>query len=51
MRCVHGDTDHEVPDEGGAYCEERGVTLLWHGPPITPDDLTPAAPVPAEPEE
>jgi hypothetical protein len=35
--------DHEFPDEDdtGARCEEHGVTLLWHGPPITPEDLIP----------
>lgn len=33
--------DHEFPDEDddGAHCEEHGVTLLFHGPPITPEDL------------
>ncbi|GAA2957388.1 hypothetical protein [Streptomyces enissocaesilis] len=36
--------DHEIPDEDeiGAHCAEHGVTLLWYGPPITPDDLAPA---------
>ncbi|MBB6437007.1 hypothetical protein [Streptomyces candidus] len=51
MWCIHGDTEHELPDEGLAYCAERGVTLLWHGPPITPEDLTPATPLPVEPEK
>ncbi|WP_433547579.1 hypothetical protein ACQPZG_22760 [Streptomyces sp. CA-294286] len=51
MRCVHGETEHELPDEGPAHCAERGVTLLWHGPPITPDDLVPAVRPPAESEE
>ncbi|MET9517051.1 hypothetical protein [Streptomyces sp. NPDC002994] len=40
-RCVMG--DHQFPDEDdtGARCDEHGVTLLWHGPPITPEDFTP----------
>ncbi|WP_313905228.1 hypothetical protein [Streptomyces sp. CS-7] len=31
---------HDIPDEGepGAYCAERGVTLLWRGDPITAAD-------------
>ncbi|MEU9746093.1 hypothetical protein [Streptomyces niveus] len=38
--CVHG--DHECPseDDKGAYCPGHGITLLYHGDPITPDDLT-----------
>ncbi|MGW0552552.1 hypothetical protein [Streptomyces altiplanensis] len=40
-RCPKG--GHEIPneDEIGAHCDEHGVTLLWHGPPITPEDLAP----------
>lgn len=29
--------DHE--DSEGAYCTEHGVTLLFRGDPITPEDL------------
>ncbi|MET9516372.1 hypothetical protein [Streptomyces sp. NPDC002994] len=34
---------HDIPDEDevGARCEEHGVTLLWRGPPITPEDFAP----------
>ncbi len=40
-QCPKG--DHQIPDEDevGARCEEHGVTLLWHGPPITSEDFTP----------
>ncbi len=40
-QCPKG--EHELPDEDeiGAHCEEHGVTLLWHGPPITPEDVAP----------
>jgi hypothetical protein len=40
-QCPKG--QHELPDEDdiGAHCEEHGVTLLWRGPPITPEDFTP----------
>lgn len=40
-QCPKG--DHEIPDEDevGARCDEHGVTLLWCGPPITTEDLTP----------
>lgn len=33
---VNGES-HDVPveDEPGAYCAERGMTLLWRGDPIT----------------
>lgn len=31
--------DFPVEDSTGAHCPEHGVTLLWHGPPITPEDL------------
>ncbi|MFD7313985.1 hypothetical protein [Streptomyces sp. NPDC056730] len=32
---------HDFPeeDETSAYCHEHGITLLWHGEPITNDDL------------
>ncbi|MFI5755606.1 hypothetical protein [Streptomyces sp. NPDC051569] len=36
--CVSGDHDFPIEDEAGAYCEEHGVTLLFHGPPATPED-------------
>ncbi|MEV8363819.1 hypothetical protein [Streptomyces niveus] len=37
--CVHGDHEFPVEDGEGAYCVTHGVTLLFHGPPITPEDL------------
>ncbi|MFF2640300.1 hypothetical protein ACFVUB_10955 [Streptomyces niveus] len=37
--CVHGDHEFPLEDAEGAYCTEHGVTLLFHGPPITPEDL------------
>lgn len=37
--CPKGEHDFPVEDDKGAYCDEHGVTLLWHGPPITPQDL------------
>ncbi|MGW7200625.1 hypothetical protein [Streptomyces chryseus] len=45
--------DHEIPDEDdvGARCDEHGVTLLWRGPPITPEDFAPYAPRPATPAD
>ncbi|MET9520460.1 hypothetical protein [Streptomyces sp. NPDC002994] len=42
-KCIKGDHDFPVEDATGAYCGEHEVTLLWHGPPITPEDLTPEA--------
>lgn len=38
-QCPKG--DHDIPDEDevGARCDEHGVTLLWRGPPIAPEDL------------
>ncbi|GAA3489684.1 hypothetical protein [Streptomyces cremeus] len=43
---------HPFPyeDETTARCPEHGVTLLWHGEPITADDLAPEA-SPDESEE
>ncbi|GGP80179.1 hypothetical protein GCM10010231_58880 [Streptomyces sindenensis] len=41
MRCYEEKrATHEVPvgDGAGAYCVERGVTLLWRGDPITAAD-------------
>ncbi|MEU7327003.1 hypothetical protein ABZ668_00160 [Streptomyces parvus] len=40
MRCYVNGESHDVPveDELGAYCGERGVTLLWRGDPITSAD-------------
>ncbi|MFD3516185.1 hypothetical protein [Streptomyces sp. NPDC058657] len=51
--CVKGGRQHPFPveDDTGAYCEKHGVTLLWHGDPITPEDLSPATPLPAGTEE
>ncbi|GGS82988.1 hypothetical protein GCM10010253_66960 [Streptomyces badius] len=46
MRCYEEKRDaHEVSveDEPGAYCVERGVTLLWRGDPITAADGADAA--------
>ncbi|MFC9653227.1 MULTISPECIES: hypothetical protein [unclassified Streptomyces] len=40
-RCVTGGHDFPYEDETGAYCHEHGVTLLWHGDPVTRDDLSP----------
>ncbi len=37
--CPKGEHEFPVEDTTGAYCEEHGVTLLWHGPPITPEDF------------
>lgn len=41
MRCYADGEAHEVPskDGTGAYCPERGVTLLWRGDPITAADV------------
>ncbi|MFD7288426.1 hypothetical protein [Streptomyces sp. NPDC059863] len=50
-RCPGGGHDFPVEDEGGARCDEHGLTLLWNGPPITEDDLpsTPGALLPCGP--
>ncbi|MBT2508788.1 hypothetical protein J7I98_23455 [Streptomyces sp. ISL-98] len=37
--CVFGEHEFPVEDHEGAYCPEHGVTLLYRGEPITPDDL------------
>lgn len=37
--CIKGDHDFPVEDSQGAHCPEHGVTLLWRGDPITPEDL------------
>ncbi|MFE9296611.1 hypothetical protein [Streptomyces niveus] len=37
--CVHGGHEFPEEDQEGAYCVEHGVTLLFRGDPITPDDL------------
>ncbi|WP_066955913.1 hypothetical protein [Streptomyces lushanensis] len=37
--CAKGQHEFPIEDESGAYCPDHGVTLLWHGPPITEDDL------------
>ncbi|WP_274562989.1 hypothetical protein [Streptomyces spiramyceticus] len=42
--CLKGEHEFPVEDDEGAHCEEHGVTLLWHGPPITPENLTPDTP-------
>ncbi|WP_157874275.1 hypothetical protein [Streptomyces sp. AcH 505] len=49
--CATRDGIHTFPyeTEVEAFCPEHGVTLLWHGPPITPPDLAGAEPHPAEP--
>ncbi|MFI5756646.1 hypothetical protein [Streptomyces sp. NPDC051569] len=47
--CVSGEHDFPDEDETGAYCEEHGVTMLFHGPPITPGDLAGGSP-PAIPQ-
>jgi hypothetical protein len=33
--CIQGERRHPFPyqDETGAYCQEHGVTLLWHADP------------------
>ncbi|MFD8965015.1 hypothetical protein ACFV0C_08435 [Streptomyces sp. NPDC059568] len=38
-RCAKGNHDFPVEDEHGARCDIHGVTLVWHGPPITEDNL------------
>ncbi|WP_405612051.1 hypothetical protein OG292_10185 [Streptomyces sp. NBC_01511] len=45
MMCVKG--EHEFPEEDdvGAYCVAHGVTLLFRGDPIRPEDL-PHSPAP-----
>ncbi|WP_069625310.1 hypothetical protein [Streptomyces niveus] len=37
--CISGTHDFPSEDDEGAYCPEHGVTLLFHGLPITPEDL------------
>ncbi|MGW6743801.1 hypothetical protein ACWGDX_24285 [Streptomyces sp. NPDC055025] len=37
--CLKGSHDFPIEDASGAYCPRHRVTLLWHGPPITADDL------------
>ncbi|MFE3141725.1 hypothetical protein [Streptomyces scopuliridis] len=41
MKCPSGVHDFPEEDETSAYCPEHGITLLWHGEPITDDDLAP----------
>lgn len=37
--CLSGVHDFPEEDDAGAYCPEHGITLLYHGDPITPEDL------------
>ncbi|MCI3226333.1 hypothetical protein [Streptomyces sp. NP-1717] len=46
--CRRGDHAFPIEDDAGAYCPEHGITLLFHGDPITPDDL--AYDYPSRPE-
>lgn len=39
-RCPKGQHDFPIEDDSGAYCEEHGVTLIWHGDPIAKDGLS-----------
>ncbi|WP_405794137.1 hypothetical protein [Streptomyces sp. NBC_01506] len=43
--CISGGHEFPVEDDEGAYCPEHGVTLLYHGDPIAPEDLTHDYPV------
>ncbi|MFI6701788.1 hypothetical protein ACIBJC_22955 [Streptomyces sp. NPDC050509] len=43
-RCPGGGHDFPHEDDQAARCDEHGITLLWHGPPITDADLTTGAP-------
>ncbi|WP_405800461.1 hypothetical protein [Streptomyces sp. NBC_01506] len=38
--CTSGDHEFPIEDSHGAHCPEHGVTLLWRGDPIHPEDLT-----------
>ncbi|MFE9886903.1 hypothetical protein [Streptomyces scopuliridis] len=51
MRCPTGVHNFPVEDETGAYCREHGMTLLWHGEPITDDDLTSRCPCGCQDED
>ncbi|MEK8144145.1 hypothetical protein NKH18_26650 [Streptomyces sp. M10(2022)] len=44
-RCIKGLHDFPIEDESGAYCDEHGVTLLWHSDPISEQDLDPGHPL------
>ncbi|MFE9292338.1 hypothetical protein [Streptomyces niveus] len=37
--CTSGAHEFPEEDDEGAYCPEHGVTLLYRGDPITPEDL------------
>ncbi|MEV6081092.1 hypothetical protein AB0L80_39280 [Streptomyces sp. NPDC052069] len=45
MKCHHSGGAHDFPVETDdmARCPEHGVTLLWHGDPITNTELAEAA--------
>ncbi|MFJ7997283.1 hypothetical protein ACIQ7D_09050 [Streptomyces sp. NPDC096310] len=38
-RCPGGGHDFPYEDDEAAACAEHGITLLWHGPPVTAEDL------------
>ncbi|MFI8810544.1 MULTISPECIES: hypothetical protein [unclassified Streptomyces] len=45
MKCHHSGGVHDFPveTEDMACCPEHGITLLWHGQPITNTELAQAA--------
>ncbi|MEV5680944.1 hypothetical protein [Streptomyces sp. NPDC052179] len=45
MKCHHENGAHDFPVETDdmAWCPEHGVTLLWHGDPVTNTELAEAA--------
>ncbi|MFI8433209.1 hypothetical protein ACIGJO_05595 [Streptomyces sp. NPDC079020] len=45
MKCHHADGVHDfaVETDTMARCDEHGITLLWHGDPITAAELAAAA--------
>lgn len=43
--CAKGGHEFPVEDSRGAYCPDHGVTLLYRGDPIRPEDLAHDEPV------
>ncbi|MFI6700333.1 hypothetical protein ACIBJC_15370 [Streptomyces sp. NPDC050509] len=43
-RCPGGGHNFPHEDDQAARCDEHGITLMWHGPPIVDADLTEGTP-------
>jgi hypothetical protein len=45
VKCPMGRHDFPIGDSRGGHCPEHGITLLYRGDPIRPEDLTHDYPV------